>query len=166
MSRGYTTSRSRAKADRPHRIYRAQARTSDGHRSRTETEAYWRQIGRRFRVGSILHTKTLERRQRQAKISKLPRWFTQGGRSIGVAKHRAMIEAACWAGPNYRLHRERMHAAAQAFDDLLEREAEARRGGRPKGAKDKAGRVIKNRLRPVTITTAYPEVTTFKWRGA
>ena len=48
-------------------------------------------------------------------------------------------------------YKKAIHAACHQYDALLLREAGQRRGGRPKGAKDRQGRAIANRLQPITI---------------
>ena len=48
---------------------------------------------------------------------------------------RKVIEHDLWGAPQWRLHRERMQDAARSFDALLLREADRRRGGRPKGTR-------------------------------
>lgn len=40
-----------------------------------------------------------------------------------------------WPGAKYRLHRQRLGECCQLYDQQMIREADRRRGGRPKGAK-------------------------------
>ena len=50
---------------------------------------------------------------------------------------------------DYLRYRKTIDAADKQYDALLIREAHQRRGGRPKGAKDRQGRAIANRLQPM-----------------
>jgi hypothetical protein len=68
-----------------------------------------------------------------------------------IKVHRKLIEHELWGGKDYRLHRLRMQEAGRDFDALLLRDEERRKGGRPKGSKDRLGRRVGARMSRMQI---------------